>query len=180
MEIIHQLTGRVRIRIPGLESQDYCRQVREKLKNDVRINDFYLTLACNSLTLYYDAKRIKIKDVFKLLGEEEIKKPTAAEKKPPAAKKSAEEKGEEKLSKVVEKTKATDKLPESRVYFKPAVSVDVQEKIRQLIENEDPRKPYSDDSISRLLNEENIDLARRTVAKYREKMDIPPSSKRRK
>ncbi|MBW2202598.1 MAG: hypothetical protein JRF52_00520, partial [Deltaproteobacteria bacterium] len=43
-----------------------------------------------------------------------------------------------------------------------------------------PGKPYSDGKISALLMEENIEIARRTVAKYREIMGILPSSKRKK
>ena len=55
----------------------------------------------------------------------------------------------------------------------------VKEKIRGIISAEDPRKPHSDQHIARLLGQETIDIARRTVAKYREAMRILPSSKRR-
>ncbi len=58
-------------------------------------------------------------------------------------------------------------------------SASVQEKIRLIIESEDPRRPYSDDKISKLLKEANINIARRTVAKYREIMKVLPSSKRK-
>jgi RNA polymerase sigma-54 factor len=58
-------------------------------------------------------------------------------------------------------------------------SASVQEKIRQIILNENPRKPYSDDKISKLLKEENIHIARRTVAKYREMLKVLPSNKRK-
>ena len=58
-------------------------------------------------------------------------------------------------------------------------SASVQDKIRQIIENEDPKRPYSDDKISQLLKEENISIARRTVAKYREIMRVLPSNKRK-
>jgi RNA polymerase sigma-54 factor len=58
-------------------------------------------------------------------------------------------------------------------------SVSVQEKIRQIIANEDPRKPFSDDKISKLLKEQQIDIARRTVAKYRELLNVLPSNKRK-
>jgi RNA polymerase sigma-54 factor len=59
-------------------------------------------------------------------------------------------------------------------------SASVQEKIRQIILNEDPKKPYSDDKISQLLKEEHhIHIARRTVAKYREMLRILPSNKRK-
>jgi RNA polymerase sigma-54 factor len=55
----------------------------------------------------------------------------------------------------------------------------VKNKIRTMISTEDPRKPHSDQYIARLLNQEAIGIARRTVAKYREAMGILPSSKRR-
>lgn len=55
----------------------------------------------------------------------------------------------------------------------------VKEKIRGIISSEDPRKPHSDQYIAALLGKEAIDIARRTVAKYREAMGILPSSKRR-
>ncbi|MBU4415521.1 MAG: RNA polymerase sigma-54 factor, partial [Proteobacteria bacterium] len=58
-------------------------------------------------------------------------------------------------------------------------SVSVQEKIRQIILNENTRKPYSDDKITKLLKESNINIARRTVAKYREMMKLLSSSKRK-
>lgn len=58
-------------------------------------------------------------------------------------------------------------------------SASVQEKIRQIILGEDPKKPYSDDKISKLLKEENIHIARRTVAKYREMLKVLPSNKRK-
>jgi RNA polymerase sigma-54 factor len=58
-------------------------------------------------------------------------------------------------------------------------SESVKEKIRAIIAAEDPRKPYSDQHIAALLSEDTIDIARRTVAKYREAMGILPSSKRR-
>jgi RNA polymerase sigma-54 factor len=55
----------------------------------------------------------------------------------------------------------------------------VKNKIRTMISTEDPCKPHSDQYIARLLNQEAIGIARRTVAKYREAMGILPSSKRR-
>ena len=56
----------------------------------------------------------------------------------------------------------------------------VKEKIRKIIASEDPRRPYADQAIVKILRSQNIDIARRTVAKYRELMGIPPSSKRRR
>jgi RNA polymerase sigma-54 factor len=45
---------------------------------------------------------------------------------------------------------------------------------------EDAQAPYSDQKIVELLRERGIDIARRTVAKYREVLGILPSSKRRR
>ncbi len=56
----------------------------------------------------------------------------------------------------------------------------VRERIRAIIEGEDAKKPYSDQYIAQVLSRENVDIARRTVAKYRELMAILPSSKRKK
>jgi RNA polymerase sigma-54 factor len=59
-------------------------------------------------------------------------------------------------------------------------SASVQEKIRQIILNENPKKPYSDDKIAQLLKEEHhIHIARRTVAKYREMLRVLSSNKRK-
>ena len=55
----------------------------------------------------------------------------------------------------------------------------VRKKIREIISAEDPTKPFSDQSIAEKLAKDNIDIARRTVAKYRELMGILPSSKRK-
>jgi len=55
----------------------------------------------------------------------------------------------------------------------------VKEQIRGIIESEDPRRPYSDQHIAQVLASNHIEIARRTVAKYREIMGILPSSKRR-
>jgi RNA polymerase sigma-54 factor len=55
----------------------------------------------------------------------------------------------------------------------------VRERIRTIIEGEDPQKPLSDQYIAQVLARENVDIARRTVAKYRELMGILPSSKRK-
>ncbi|HVF34573.1 MAG TPA: RNA polymerase factor sigma-54 [Candidatus Saccharimonadia bacterium] len=50
--------------------------------------------------------------------------------------------------------------------------------IKKLVEDEDPRKPMSDAAISGELGKRGIEVARRTVAKYREAMNIPASSDR--
>ncbi len=54
------------------------------------------------------------------------------------------------------------------------------DKIRDLIEKEDKSKPLSDDKIAEMMNKEGFNLARRTVAKYRENMKIPKATLRRK
>lgn len=56
----------------------------------------------------------------------------------------------------------------------------VKEKIRQLISKEDAARPLSDQRIVELLKAENIDIARRTVAKYRDLLGILSSAKRKK
>ncbi|BAT71251.1 RNA polymerase sigma-54 factor [Thermosulfidibacter takaii ABI70S6] len=55
----------------------------------------------------------------------------------------------------------------------------VKRRIKELIDSEDKAKPLSDAAIARLLKEEGFDIARRTVAKYREELGIPSSAKRR-
>ena len=60
-----------------------------------------------------------------------------------------------------------------------ASSTAIRAKIKILIANENPRKPLSDNIIANLLKEDGIDVARRTVAKYRESLHIPSSSDRK-
>lgn len=52
--------------------------------------------------------------------------------------------------------------------------------IKKLIDDELPNKPLSDNKISALLKEDGINVARRTIAKYRETMTIPPSNERKR
>ncbi|MGB1221075.1 MAG: RNA polymerase factor sigma-54, partial [Alcanivoracaceae bacterium] len=52
--------------------------------------------------------------------------------------------------------------------------------IKKLVAAEDPRKPLSDNKLSSLLKDQGIQVARRTVAKYREAMRIPASSDRKR
>ena len=59
-------------------------------------------------------------------------------------------------------------------------SKSVKEEIKQIVSGEKPKKPYSDCEIVDLLEAKGINIARRTVAKYREMMGILPSSKRKK
>ena len=56
----------------------------------------------------------------------------------------------------------------------------VKEKIKEMIDNEDAAKPLSDKAISDALKAQGIHTARRTVAKYREELDILPSPKRKR
>jgi len=53
-------------------------------------------------------------------------------------------------------------------------------RIRSIIEGEDPAKPLSDQSIVEILKKEHVVVARRTVAKYREELKIPGTRERRK
>jgi RNA polymerase sigma-54 factor len=59
-------------------------------------------------------------------------------------------------------------------------STAVRAKIRRLVAQEDPARPLSDSAIADLLGKEGIQVARRTVAKYREALGIEPSSERRR
>ena len=56
----------------------------------------------------------------------------------------------------------------------------VRETIKNLISSEIVGKPLSDDKLAGILNKEGMDVARRTVAKYRDMLNIPSSSQRRK
>ncbi len=79
-------------------------------------------------------------------------------------------------------------LYEMKYFFSPALRGDngesqssrsVQSMVKKLIEEEDKRKPLSDQKLSELLKEQGINCARRTVTKYREAMGILPTSMRR-
>lgn len=59
-------------------------------------------------------------------------------------------------------------------------SESVKEKIRMLIAKEDPKRPLSDQKLVELLQEDGIEIARRTVAKYREGLNILSSARRKK
>lgn len=79
---------------------------------------------------------------------------------------------------------------ELKYFFTEAVGRDAQgadisserikNRIRQLIETENPKKPLSDQKISDILSKENLPVARRTVAKYREQMKLLPARLRQK
>ena len=55
----------------------------------------------------------------------------------------------------------------------------IKQRIRKMIEEEDASRPYSDSRIAGILGNEGLPLARRTVAKYREELRIPPSNLRK-
>ncbi len=67
-----------------------------------------------------------------------------------------------------------------RDYGEDISSLTVKKKIRQLIESEDPRHPLSDSELMRILHREGIQIARRTVAKYRDELKLPSSADRRR
>jgi RNA polymerase sigma-54 factor len=58
-------------------------------------------------------------------------------------------------------------------------SSSVKEEIKQIIAQESTQNPISDQEIVKILKGRNIDIARRTVAKYRETLGIPPSVQRK-
>jgi len=68
----------------------------------------------------------------------------------------------------------------NRVDGDAIASESVKEKIRKIISAEDARRPLSDQRIAAMLRSSNIDIARRTVTKYREAMNILSSTKRRR
>ncbi len=67
----------------------------------------------------------------------------------------------------------------SSSYGESVSSVTIKQRIRKIIENEDPRKPLSDSKIVSILQKEGLILARRTIAKYREELKIPTSNQRK-
>ncbi len=67
----------------------------------------------------------------------------------------------------------------SSSYGESVSSVTIKQRIRKIIEAEDPRKPLSDSKIVSMLHKEGLVLARRTIAKYREELKIPTSNQRK-
>lgn len=59
-------------------------------------------------------------------------------------------------------------------------SESVKLKIRDLVSKEDPKSPLSDQKLAQLLSKDGVQIARRTVAKYREILKLLPSSQRKK
>ena len=56
----------------------------------------------------------------------------------------------------------------------------LKRKVKRMIEEEDSRNPLTDDALSKMLREDGIHVTRRTVAKYREDLNIPSTHKRRR
>ena len=67
----------------------------------------------------------------------------------------------------------------ARVSGDDIASEAVKNHIKQLVAQEDPKNPYSDQKIVELLRSQGIEIARRSVAKYREVLGVLPSSKRK-
>lgn len=79
-------------------------------------------------------------------------------------------------------------LFELKYFFSPGLKTDsgenqssksVQMLIKKMVDEEDKRKPLSDQKIADILKQEGLNIARRTVTKYREAMDIPSTTMRR-
>jgi RNA polymerase sigma-54 factor len=68
----------------------------------------------------------------------------------------------------------------ARVSGDDIASEAVKNHIKQIVAAEDARNPYSDQRIVELLRSQGIEIARRTVAKYREVLGVLPSSKRKR
>ncbi len=76
-----------------------------------------------------------------------------------------------------------------RYFFTQAVSTDsdnegvsqgaVKAMLKQLVDSENAHKPHSDEALVQLLKQQGVEIARRTVAKYRESLGIPPAHKRK-
>jgi len=56
----------------------------------------------------------------------------------------------------------------------------IKEFIKEIVETEDPKKPYSDQKMVEIFEEKGIAISRRTIAKYRDEMGILSSSKRKR
>ncbi|MFQ5786754.1 MAG: RNA polymerase sigma-54 factor, partial [Thermodesulfobacteriota bacterium] len=64
-------------------------------------------------------------------------------------------------------------------YHGPDISFQrVKSMVKEIITNEIPESPYSDEDISKILERKNIKVARRTISKYRKILNIPSSSQR--
>ena len=58
-------------------------------------------------------------------------------------------------------------------------AISIKKLIEDIIKKEDKAKPLSDEKIKQLLNKNGVNISRRTVAKYREELEILPSNKRK-
>ncbi len=67
----------------------------------------------------------------------------------------------------------------SSSYGENVSSVTIKQRIKKIIEGEDPKRPMSDSKIMNVLHGEGLVLARRTIAKYREELRIPTSNQRK-
>ena len=56
----------------------------------------------------------------------------------------------------------------------------IKEFIKEIVDSEDPKSPYSDQAMVKMLEDKGISISRRTVAKYRDELNILSSSKRRR
>lgn len=59
-------------------------------------------------------------------------------------------------------------------------TIEIKKNLQDIIEAEDKQKPYPDDKLAELLKEKGFPIARRTIAKYREQLDIPVARMRKK
>ena len=66
-----------------------------------------------------------------------------------------------------------------RIHGEAIASASVQAKIKKIIASENPKKPFSDSKMAEMLKDQNVDIARRTVAKYREVLGVLSSNKRK-
>ncbi|PYX95212.1 MAG: RNA polymerase sigma-54 factor [Acidobacteria bacterium] len=92
------------------------------------------------------------------------------------------------LMKNIEQRKQTMGVYELRYFFSESVNgpegggtslMILKRRVKKLIEEEDSRRPLTDEQITRILQSQGINVTRRTVAKYREDMKIPSTHQRR-
>lgn len=74
----------------------------------------------------------------------------------------------------------TNKINSKTVDTEDVSTQSIKDAIKEIIDKEDKKKPYSDERICAELSEKNLNISRRTVAKYREEMGIKSSSKRKR
>jgi RNA polymerase sigma-54 factor len=59
-------------------------------------------------------------------------------------------------------------------------TIEIKKILQNIIDQEDKQKPHTDDKLTELLKEKGYPIARRTVAKYREQLDIPVARMRKR